>query len=198
MYLVIDTETSGLFNFRAPADAAGQPRLASIAMLFCDDDLRFLWGHSLLVRPDGWEMPAEAERINGLSTELLRKHGHEVRYALDGYVEAIERGYPIIAHNVQYDTKVMRGELRRAGMPDLFSETRRICTMQALTNICEIPSPRGRGFKWPKLSEAVERALGRKHSNAHGCLPDAMACLDLARFLKANGWLPSPAVGIAA
>lgn len=198
MYLIIDTETSGLFDFRAPADAEGQPRLASVAMLFCDDKLRLVAAHSMLVRPDGWEMPAEAEQINGLSTEFLRDNGECVDLALEAYAGAIEDGYVVVAHNAQYDTKVMRGEFRRVGRPDLFAQTRKVCTMQALTDICAIPSPRGRGFKWPKLSEAVERVLKREHVNAHGCLADAMACLDLARWLDAQGRLPSPAVGLAA
>ena len=31
-YAVIDTETSGLFDFSKPAEAEGQPRLASLAI----------------------------------------------------------------------------------------------------------------------------------------------------------------------
>ena len=38
-YVVIDTETSGLFDFSKPADAEGQPRLASLAMVFLDQDM---------------------------------------------------------------------------------------------------------------------------------------------------------------
>ncbi|MEY4951800.1 MAG: hypothetical protein RL299_224, partial [Pseudomonadota bacterium] len=37
-YLVIDTETSGLFDFKKPADDPSQPRLASLAMIWADDD----------------------------------------------------------------------------------------------------------------------------------------------------------------
>ena len=30
------------------------------------------------------------------------------------------------------------------------------CPMKLSTNICKIPSPRGRGFKWPKVEEAYD------------------------------------------
>jgi hypothetical protein len=34
MYVIIDTEGSGLFDFSKPADAEGQPRLAQLAMIY--------------------------------------------------------------------------------------------------------------------------------------------------------------------
>lgn len=198
MYLVIDTETSGLCDFRAPADAPGQPRLASIALLYCDEDLQLTRSLSTLIAPADWVMTPDAERVNGLSQAFLTRHGHPITSLLDIYNGALRDGYTVVAHNVQYDTKVMRGELRRAGMPDLYGKTPCICTMSALTDICAIPSSRGRGFKWPKLSEAVAHCFGREHANAHGCLPDAMAALDLARWLKERDWLPCATVGRAA
>lgn len=197
MYCIFDTETSGLFDFAKPADADGQPRLASVAMLACDDDLNLVAATSVLIRPDGWEMPPEATAINGLSQRLLNEHGVPVREVLWRYSEEISRGTVIVAHNEQYDTKIMRGEFRRAGMPDRFAETRSICTMKGLVEACAIPKATGRGLKWPKLAEAVRLLLQRDHTNAHGCLPDAMACLDLLRWMKASGCLPEPMQGNA-
>lgn len=190
MYLIIDTETSGLFDFTRPADAPGQPRLASIAMLACDEELNLIAATAVLVRPDGWEMPAEAERINGLSQRLLIGHGVPVTEVLVRYAAEIDRGAVVVAHNAQYDTKIMRGEFRRAGIDDRYNDTRTICTMKSLTERCAILKPGGVGFKWPKLTEAVPRLLGREHANAHGCLPDALACFDLLRWMKANSCLP--------
>lgn len=186
-FYIIDTETTGLFDFARPADAPGQPRLASVALLACDHDLNLIAATSVLIRPDGWEMPASAERINGLSTELLTKHGAPVSEVLWRYAEEINWGSTIVAHNVDYDTKIMRGEMRRAGMPDLYEKTRTLCTMKSLVDVCQLPKPSGRGYKWPRLSEAVSHCLGRDHANAHGALPDAMACLDLLRWMKAQG-----------
>lgn len=187
MYCVFDTETSGLFDFNRPADAEGQPRLASIAMIAADADLNLIAATAVLVQPVGWEMSAEAESINGLSQRLLNEHGVPVCEVLWRYAQEIDRGAVIVAHNAQYDTKIMRGEFRRAGMPDLFAETRTICTMKSLIEECNLPKANGRGLKWPKLSEAVSHCLRRDHANAHGALPDALACLDLLRWMKTNG-----------
>jgi DNA polymerase III epsilon subunit-like protein len=192
-FLVIDTETTGLFDFSRPADAPGQPRLASFAMLACTHELELVAATSVLIKPDGWEMPAEASRIHGLSQELLLRHGAPVQEVLWRYAEEIRWGSVIAGHNVDYDAKVLRGEFRRAGMPDLFEETRTFCTMRGLTDVCRIPKVSGRGYKWPRLSEAVRHCLGRDHANAHGALPDAMACLDLLRWMKAQGFAIRPA-----
>lgn len=193
MYCIFDTETSGLFDYSKPADAAGQPRLASIAMLAADADLNLLAATFVLVRPDGWEMSAEAEAVNGLSQQLLNENGVPVKEVLWRYAAEIERGAIMVGHNVQYDTKIMRGELRRAGMPDFYERTQTICTMRSLTDVLRIPKPSGRGFKWPRLEEALMQVLGRSHSGAHGALHDAIATLDLLRALKARGLMPSPA-----
>ncbi len=186
MFCIFDTETSGLFNFALPADAIGQPRLASIAMLTCDENLRLVAAVSFLIKPEGWQMPPEAEAINGLSTVLLNEHGIPPKDALDQYTQKIDAGMTMVAHNAQYDTKIMRGEMRRASFADRYESTATFCTMQFLTDICRIRKPNG-GYKWPKLSEAVSYCLGRDHANAHGALPDALACLDLLRWIKAKG-----------
>lgn len=192
MYTIIDTETTGLFDFARPADADGQPRLASFAMLAADEQCNLICASHVLVRPDGWQMSPDAERINGLSQALLEKHGVPVQQILVRYTHQILEGSIVVAHNAQYDTKLMRGELRRAGMNDFFGVTATICTMQALTEVCNIPKANGRGCKWPKLSEAVRHCLNRDPSGAHGALHDALDCLDLLRWLRREGLMPRP------
>lgn len=195
MYCIFDTETSGLFDFSKPADADGQPRIASIAMIAADENLNLVAATSVLIQPDGWEMSSEAESVNGLSQRLLNEHGVPVREVLWRYAAEIDRGAVVVAHNAQYDTKIMRGEMRRAGLDDRYEQTRTICTMRAMTDICRIPKPSGRGLKWPKLSESLMYCFGRDHANAHGALPDAMATLDLLRWMRSNGCMPQPTIG---
>lgn len=198
MYTIIDTETTGLFDFSKPAHADGQPRLASFAMLAADEDCNLICATHVLVRPDGWQMNADAERINGLSQQLLETHGVPVEQVLVRYVGEITSGSVIVGHNVDYDTKIMRGELRRQGLQDFKGRTPSICTMRALTEFCCIPKVNGRGYKWPKLSEAVWHCLNRDPAGAHGALHDALDALDLLRWLKQNGRLPQPSGMVAA
>src|SRR5690606_38676791 len=120
-YCIFDTETTGLFLFKdsatgapIPADDPRQPRLAHLNMILVNEDLEEEDEIDLFVKPDGWEMPAEAGAVNGLTTHGLLEVGTPIAAVLDAYVDIVQRGYVMVAFNAQYDCKMMRGELRRA------------------------------------------------------------------------------------
>ena len=74
-YIVVDTEGTGLFNYKEPADADGQPRLAEIVMIFADENMVVEKEYHAYIRPDGWEMSEGASKVNGLTTEFLNENG---------------------------------------------------------------------------------------------------------------------------
>lgn len=196
-YIVCDTEGTGLFDYKQPADADGQPRLASLTMIFVDADLNVEREYSVYVRPDGWEMTEGATKVNGLTNEFLNEHGVPVVEALNEYSSAIDNGRITVAHNVSHDSKQLRAELRRAGMDDRFERAPNICTMRALTDICKIP-PRGNrgGYKWPSLSEACV-FFHMEEFGDHTAKADAYACLALLRKLKEMDQMPEAAIHYA-
>lgn len=203
MYAVIDTEGSGLFRYKddkgkpVPADAPGQPRLASLAMILADADLNILEEYHKFVRPDGWEMSEEASKVTGLTNDFLAENGVPIAEVLPAYVNAVTSGNIIVAHNAQHDCKQLRAELRRAGMDDLFEKTPNICTMRGLTDVCCIPPDGGRGgYKWPKLSEACVH-FGFELLGDHSALNDARACLQLLGKMIELGVCPEPKVHFA-
>lgn len=155
-YAIIDTETSGLFDFSKPADADGQPRLAHLAMILVKDEPTVEHLLEFYVKPDGWEIGAEVSALNGLTTEKLLQIGKPLSEAVEAYAKIIDDGYVIVAFNAQYDTKVMRGEMRRLNVDDRFERTRNICVMRALINICQIPKKKGGGYKFPKLGVKLQ------------------------------------------
>lgn len=195
-FAVIDTETTGLFDFKQPSDAEGQPRMAQFGMLLVDDleAEPVSFGH--YIKPDGWEMPEAAGRVNGLTTEFLCENGIPVCHVLDAYVQAVEEDRAIVAFNAQFDLRVMRAELRRAGRDDLFERTRNICVMRPLTPILQLPKRNGAGFKFPNLSEACAH-FGIVNERAHDAIGDAMAALEILRHLVANDLLPDARIHYA-
>jgi DNA polymerase-3 subunit epsilon len=207
-YVVIDTETSGLPLYAKkgepppPADAPGQPRLVSFTAIVTTPELEIDEDQSIstLIRPEGWEMSEGAIAVNGITTQMALDGGINVRDVLSIYSEYITNGWIVVAHNAQFDTKVMRGELRRAGMPDLFEQTLNICTMRATIDICKI-APTGkqmatgrRGFKQPKLMEAYHHFYGEEFAEAHTSMADARACLAIFRKLVEMNAAPEPSI----
>lgn len=183
MYAIIDTEGSGLFDFSKPTDAEGQPRLAELAIIYADAEFNIEREYRAYVKPDGWTMDERATAVNGLTDEILNEKGVPVVDILAEYTAAIKAGYVVVAFNAQHDTKSMRAELRRAGLPDLFEETKNICVMRKAAGII----PKAGGKKgWPKLIEARAH-LGLSNEGAHTAGVDVMTALHILKYLAANG-----------
>ena len=200
-YCIFDTETTGLFLFKdpdtgapIPADDPRQPRLAHLNMILVNEVLEEEDEIDLFVKPDGWEMPAEAGAVNGLTTQGLLEAGTPIAAVLDAYVDIVQRGYVMVAFNAQYDCKMMRGELRRAGRPDLFDQTPNICAMRASMALGVKKEGGGRGF--PKLTDCAAH-LGIEFNDAHTASGDTRATLALFRHLHALGALPEAKVHLA-
>jgi DNA polymerase III epsilon subunit-like protein len=196
-YLVFDTETSGLPDYAAPADDPCQPRLAQFTGHLLDEQLRTTDTLNYLVAPDGWEMTPEATAVNGLTTEHLREHGAPIADLLAWYTTTIHAGYVPVSFNVRHDCKIFRGELRRAGMDDLFAITPNICLMRA-SWAKEIGMVKADGSRrgWPKLSDAC-RHFEIPQSDEHTSPGDADAHLALFLKLHAGGYLPEASVHYA-
>ena len=196
-YAVIDTETSGLFDFSKPAEAEGQPRLASLAIILLDEALAETKRFNIFVKPDGWALTPEVTAIHGLTNEFLDGAGVPVRQALDKYLSVLDGGYYIVAFNSIFDTKIMRGELRRAGLPDRFESTPNICVMRASVDIVKAPKKTGNGYKFPNLAEACAH-FGITQLDMHTAMGDAWAAAEVFRALKKIGACPDPEVHYAA
>lgn len=190
MYAIIDTEGSGLFDFKRPADAEGQPRLAELVMIFCDADLKVTNEYQAYIKPDGWEMHPGATAVNNLTTEMLMEKGIPVTDALSVYQSAIvDENRVIVAYNAQHDCKTMRAELRRAGLPDLFEQTRNICAMRATKDVMQVK----KGYKLADACAFFKIA----QADAHSALGDARACLEIFRKLVELKAAPEAAVHYA-
>ncbi len=210
-YMVIDTEGTGLFRHKNPdgsvarSDEPGQPRMAEFAAVLCDDEFAIEKAYQLYIRPDGWlnadgspmvEMPEEALKANGLTFAFLEAHGAPVREALEWFSENI-KGRVLLGFNQQHDGRQMRGELRRAGMPDLFEETPNICAMRSITTNYKgmVKKLNGKGG-FPRLIDAAAHfnVPGYEEEKHHKGVEDANATVWVARELHKMGKLLPAAV----
>lgn len=190
-YLIVDTEGSGLFDFRRDADADGQPRLAEIAMLFVNEQLEITNEYQSYIQPDGWEMQPGATAVNGLTDEFLRDHGKPITLPLNVFSCAVLAGHAVIAHNAQHDLKQIRAELRRAELPDLFEQTPNVCTMRAAMTF-KVKKINGKGG-FPRLVDLCAH-FSVPFEETHRALPDAIATLHCLRAMVAAGFELRPEV----
>lgn len=208
-YMVFDTETSGLPPRGPrgappiPADDPRQPRLASFAAIIADEDGHEIERRKHFIRPVGWTMAEfdaraiadgkkPASEVNGFTDDFLNANGLPVETVLNFYSLQIAQGLIPVAFNSQFDMKIMRGELRRAGMPDLFEQTRNICVMKAQ----DVYAARGLCMSSPgfvKLAVALE-FHGIVNDNPHDAMGDAEGAQKLLAILIRDGLLPEPKV----
>jgi DNA polymerase-3 subunit alpha len=84
MYLVFDTETTGLpRDYNAPmSDVDNWPRLVQLAWQLHDERGKLLSQHNYIIRPEGFTIPYNAEKVHGISTKRALEEGHELKSIL--------------------------------------------------------------------------------------------------------------------
>ena len=191
-YICIDTEGSGLFDFKKPADAPGQPRMAALGLILVNAELEIEAEHGFLIKPEGWvfDDASDAAKINGLTHALLEAEGVDVRIPLRLYGDAIDQRRVVVGFNVPHDLKTLRAEARHVGFPDRYMQTRHICTMQGCRQLVDARTTDGRK-KAPKLAEACAFFGIDQGDAGHTGMGDARSALEILRRLKAAGQFPA-------
>jgi len=176
MYLFFDTETTGIpKNYKAPvSDTKNWPRLVQIAWLVTDESGNKIKNAEYIIKPDGFLIPEDAARVHGITTELASQSGVDLKSVLEEITADISKAVTLVAHNMQFDEKILGAEFLRMGHLDPLEGKPKKCTMQASTDYCKIPGPYGN--KWPKLEELHKKLFRDGFDNAHNALADVRAC----------------------
>jgi len=177
MYLIFDTETTGLpKNFDAPhTDLENWPRLVQIAWQLHDSKGKLLSADNLIVKPDGFTIPFNAEKVHGISTEIAEKEGHPLREVLQKFAQDIEKADVLIGHNIEFDLNIMGAEFIRGDIKSQLWKTETICTKLTTVEFVGIPGGKGGGYKWATLTELHHKLFGKGFDDAHDAAYDVDA-----------------------
>ena len=178
MYLIFDTETTGLpKNWRAPiSDTENWPRCVQLAWQVHDELGNLIESKSYIVKPDDYDIPFESEKIHGISTLLAEKEGVNLDDILNEFNESISKSKFIIGHNVNFDLNVIGCEFYRSGLASNIELTDVLDTCTELTaELCKLPGGRGGKFKLPTLTELHEFLFSSPFQDAHNASADVEA-----------------------
>jgi DNA polymerase-3 subunit alpha len=80
MYLIFDTETTGLpRNFKAPiTDTDNWPRVVQLAWQLHDESGKLIKHNAAIIKPNGFTIPFDSEKVHGISTALANYVGREL------------------------------------------------------------------------------------------------------------------------
>ncbi len=178
MYLIFDTETTGLpKRWNAPiSDSDNWPRCIQIAWQLHDDKGAVIEHQDYLVKPDGFNIPYDAEKIHGISTELAAEQGISLVEVLEKFNEALSKTKFVVGQNVGFDVNIMGAEFFREGITNELENLPVLDTCTETTALlCQIPGGRGGKFKLPTLTELHEFLFGDKFGEAHNATADVEA-----------------------
>jgi len=178
MYLIFDTETTGLpKNFDAPhTDLENWPRLVQIAWQLHGEKGELLSQNNLIVKPEGFTIPFNAEKVHGISTEIALEEGKPLAEVLKVFAEDIAKSELLIGHNIKFDLNIMGAEMLRANVESLLWEKTPYDTSSEETaKFVGIKGGRGGKFKWPSLTELHTKLFGEAFDDAHDAAYDVAA-----------------------
>jgi DNA polymerase III epsilon subunit-like protein len=190
-YLFFDTETTGLpLNWSAPVgDLKNWPRLVQLAFEFYKNGIKTDSGN-FIIRPEGFFIPEESSSIHGITNERAQKEGILLVVALKEFQNFVEQADYLVAHNMDFDEKIIGAEFLRCNFSNILAGKKTICTKEISTDFCKIPGFNGKvGYKWPKLSELHMKLFNCDFPDSHNAQADIEATAKCFWELKNRGVL---------
>lgn len=188
MHLFYDCETTGLPNWKAPSEDPSQPYICQLAAILVDDERREAHTLNAFIKPAGWVLSPELQKLTGITMEQLETQGMPQAQALDNFFDLVGMASLVVAHNESFDARMLRIQLKRAkddARAEAWEKRKSACTMAMSTPILMLPpTPKmvAAGFnkpKSPKLEEAYRHFFSKDFEGAHNALNDVRATIEV-------------------
>tara|TARA_Y100000310_G_scaffold344936_1_gene460616 strand:- start:1868 stop:2401 length:534 start_codon:yes stop_codon:yes gene_type:complete len=176
--IVFDTETTGLVQADGtPLDR--QPKIIEIACIKLDKNWKELDRFERLVNPQA-PLPAKIIEITGLKDIDLEAQP-PFAGIYDDLCDFFLGETRMLAHNVKFDTDLLRFDLMRIGKLLHFPWPK--------THLCTVQAARPLGVK-KSLGNLYHYAFKKNFEDAHRAMPDVEALVRLAKWMdKEKGLL---------
>ena len=178
MYIIFDTETTGLpKRWDAPiTDTDNWPRCIQIAWQLHDEMGRMIEHQDYLIKPDGFNIPYDSEKIHGISTALAEEQGIPLTDVLVKFNEALAKAKFVVGQNIGFDINVMGCEFHRYAVDSPMASMSILDTCTEVTaELLKLPGGRGGRFKLPNLTELHSYLFGVPFAEAHNATADVEA-----------------------
>ncbi|RYG16534.1 MAG: DNA polymerase III subunit alpha, partial [Chitinophagaceae bacterium] len=157
-------------------DTDNWPRCIQIAWQLHDEMGNLLEHQDYLVRPEGFNIPYDAERIHGISTELALEKGEALADVVEKFNLALSKAKFVVGQNIGFDLNIMGCEFHRLGVESPMASMPILDTCTEVTaDLVKIPGGRGGRFKLPNLTELHQYLFGVPFAEAHNATADVEA-----------------------
>uniref|UniRef100_A0A6C0LIG7 Exonuclease domain-containing protein n=1 Tax=viral metagenome TaxID=1070528 RepID=A0A6C0LIG7_9ZZZZ len=186
--LVFDTETTGLIpkrgrgydNYEDYKKLDSYPRLLSICWKVYLSDGTKISSNYFIVKPKDFiiDNDSVACKINGITKEISET-GTDIFEIFKSFESSLEGVTKIIAHNISFDSRIVKSELYRYELHDLlskFDDINKYCTCLNGKDLTQIKMKGWKDYKIPKLNELYKHLFNEDFDNAHNAEADVDAC----------------------
>ena len=120
----------------------------------------------------------EAHKISRETTDRLGIDPLNAAHTIEDMIDIADR---LVTHNTQFDIRVIRNALWRAGIDvSILDEKEEFCTMRKLAPVMQLKPKKYNEWRWPSLPEAYQYMYSRDfEGRAHDAGTDARACADI-------------------
>jgi DNA polymerase III alpha subunit (gram-positive type) len=196
--LIFDVETTGLL----PKTSTDQPvYITQLSFALYDAvSRRLIQTYNAYINiPEHVEISEKIIQLTGIDREKLLSEGIDIIDVLERFYDAYCCADIVVAHNLDFDSKVMEIEANRnyerlknkneemaphiVWMFDsIYTKLTNIvmkCTMKMSKELCNIERVNSRGIyiKFPTLCELYEKLFHTKPENLHNSMMDVLVCL---------------------
>jgi len=195
--LVFDTETSGLLprgTFLTKDKLHLFPYTVQFSwVIFDTQENKIIKIQDYIIKlPTNFQLSEESVKIHGITNEISQTRGVDVSIAMDEFIKDFEESKMVVAHNVEFDLKIIRADIMRIltrccdekkyknFIDQLKRSTKLHCTMQESIDFCniKITNTNGKEYtKFPKLAELHDKLFQTIPNNLHNSLNDVLVCL---------------------
>lgn len=193
MELFFDVETTGLPSRGATCydlDAYSGARIVSIAWVLRSKYEVVSQHYHIIRQEDSNSDPLGASFVHGINRSMTQKFGKDLSCVLKDFVSDMESSETVVAHNFDFDSKVVGSELYRLGLdPSRFLKHKSHCTMKSNTDLVKKQFENfenSKTYKWPKLSELYQFCFHEEMKGAHNALVDVENTVKCFYFVRDN------------
>ncbi|WP_185859061.1 DNA polymerase III subunit alpha [Blattabacterium cuenoti] len=176
MYLIVDTETTGLpisYNFPI-THTDNWPRIVQFSWQSHDTLGDLIEFKNFIIKPDHYDIPFNSFKIHGITNDKAEKYGVDLSFVLREFKKSLEKYQCLIGHNLEFDRKVIECEFFRKKTEISFERKKILDTKVVSVSYCKLSGNRKK-FKWPTLSELYQKLFGENIPNLHNAANDVKA-----------------------
>lgn len=189
--LVFDTETTNVLPKYASLlrkYLSKFPHIVQLSFILYDTEKQTIIdsGDYVIKINEDIELPESSVKIHGITREIMRNNGIDIKDALKHLKECYSMCDVIVAHNIKFDNTMLIVESMRNEMPVIIEKNNKnishYCTMSNSIEMCNIviETETGSYKKFPKQIELHEYLFPSSIINTsklHNSFNDILVCL---------------------